>query len=83
MFGDPLLIDKETLSRRRLDRTKNLISIPFGHSCLEKIRVKYRRKTFTMSVVEDRSPVDFSWVEELLGLRKLYYQANSKNFTEE
>ncbi|KAK3230290.1 hypothetical protein Dsin_002171 [Dipteronia sinensis] len=78
VIGVLCLVESGTLKRRRLDTGKLLISVPYGHSCPEFIRMVHGGKQFTVSLMEDRSPVSISWVEDFLGLKKQSILANLK-----
>ncbi|KAK1582963.1 hypothetical protein Q3G72_019814 [Acer saccharum] len=68
VLGDPVLVDVNTLQRRRLDKGRVLVLLPFGCRCPEKLEVVVDRKSLTVSVEQERSPVEIQWLEEQLGL---------------
>ncbi|KAK1577399.1 hypothetical protein Q3G72_021458 [Acer saccharum] len=72
-IGNPLLVEDDTLSRKRLDRGKFLVLIPVDKSGPWKIRVVTgEASSFMVRLKEDSSPVDFRWLAGVLDLRQSY-----------
>ncbi|KAK3206705.1 hypothetical protein Dsin_020751 [Dipteronia sinensis] len=66
--GEPLMVEEDSLRRRRLDRGRVLILIPVGHKCLDKVKVITGNQKWSISVVEDHSQGSASWILRRLGL---------------
>ncbi|KAK1573084.1 hypothetical protein Q3G72_006436 [Acer saccharum] len=67
-MGKPLLIENDSLGRKRVDRGRVLTLIPFGQICLGKIKLATGNQLFTISAVEDETPVNLGWISRHLGL---------------
>ncbi|KAK3199949.1 hypothetical protein Dsin_023364 [Dipteronia sinensis] len=70
LIGEPVLIEKETLLRDRLDKEKMMILVPQSTNCSCKVKVSGNHRTFVVNVDEERNLVDVQWLESFLGLRK-------------
>ncbi|KAK2638440.1 hypothetical protein Ddye_026235 [Dipteronia dyeriana] len=69
-FGEPVMVDDRTISRRNLMRGRLLVLKPEGKIYPSKIKVVHNQSSIVLHVEKDASPVLDSWVEEFLGLRK-------------
>ncbi|KAK0597186.1 hypothetical protein LWI29_022715 [Acer saccharum] len=54
--GEPLLVDEETLKRKKLDYGKILVLIPYGQSCPDGIKVISGSSSFSVAVWENPVP---------------------------
>ncbi|KAK0572105.1 hypothetical protein LWI29_026222 [Acer saccharum] len=68
LIGEPLLIDEDTVLRRRLDRGKMLVLIPHAKLSSWTVNVKMERAVVAVNLVEDKAPVCFKWLNEFFGL---------------
>ncbi|KAI9162315.1 hypothetical protein LWI28_026039 [Acer negundo] len=59
LVGKVLLIEKDTLLRRRMDRGKMLISLHEDQLCFQKLQVKEGNKVFIVSFEKDPTPTPF------------------------
>ncbi|KAK1555060.1 hypothetical protein Q3G72_021372 [Acer saccharum] len=66
--GETLLIDEATINRSNLAIGRALVLIPFNHSCPKVIKVVTGRRSFSIQVLEEPTPVSYSDILELLGL---------------
>ncbi|KAK3223404.1 hypothetical protein Dsin_010429 [Dipteronia sinensis] len=69
-LGEPLLVEEDTLKRRRLDRAMVLVLMPYSVRCPEKIKVVIGNRPFSVLSMEDQAPVNFTWLSRWLGLVK-------------
>ncbi|KAK1583841.1 hypothetical protein Q3G72_027518 [Acer saccharum] len=65
---EPLLIDDNTLFKRRLFKGRLLILIRHGNSCPKYISINDGRDSFWLLVEEERTPVELRWIENFLDL---------------
>ncbi|KAK1552750.1 hypothetical protein Q3G72_022891 [Acer saccharum] len=68
IIGEPLVIEEDTKQRKRLDKGRLMVLIPFGHQVPNKINVVEGENVFSVVVEEDLSPVNKSWLVGSLGL---------------
>lgn len=66
--GEPLLIDDDTLFKRRFHKERMLVLIKHGSSYPKYINVNGGRGSFRLMVEEDVSPVELQWIESFLEL---------------
>ena len=71
-----LWLRKILSSEKRLDRGKVLMSIPFDQVCPSSIKVVYNGSSFNVKISEDKSPVEVTWVNQFLGLKREGVQSN-------
>ncbi|KAK1571163.1 hypothetical protein Q3G72_012814 [Acer saccharum] len=64
LIGEPLLIDEDTVLRRRLDKGKMLVLIPHAKLSSWTVNVKMERAVVAVNLVEDKAPVCFKWLNE-------------------
>ncbi|KAK1577752.1 hypothetical protein Q3G72_024490 [Acer saccharum] len=66
--GEPLLVDEETLKRKKLDYGKILVLIPYGQSCPDGIKVISGSSSFSVAVWENPVPVNSEWISKWQGV---------------
>ncbi|KAK2654467.1 hypothetical protein Ddye_014323 [Dipteronia dyeriana] len=82
-FGEPLVIDKDTLNRDRFDRGRMLVLVPKSKSCSCKVRVHSGKKPFMLEVEEEVTSVEIRWIDNFLELVKTQVQGGRRPMTEE
>ncbi|KAK3229395.1 hypothetical protein Dsin_001276 [Dipteronia sinensis] len=68
VLGVPLLIEEDTLKKKRLGKGKVLVLFPFESKCSEKIKVVEHSRSFELTIVRDDSKVDYDWIRSHLSL---------------
>ncbi|KAK3199260.1 hypothetical protein Dsin_022675 [Dipteronia sinensis] len=68
-LGDFLYSEDDTLQRRRLDRGRILIAMPGDQPCPKKVKVVEGSWSCWVAIEMDETPVEFSWLVEVLGLK--------------
>lgn len=53
--------------------------IPYENQCLHKIKVDEDMGSFVVNVEEEEIPVNYSWLEQVLGLEKVNAQMKVKS----
>ncbi|KAK3219523.1 hypothetical protein Dsin_013493 [Dipteronia sinensis] len=72
LLGEPLLVEEDTLFKKRFDRGRVLVLIPLNQSCPNKIKVTVGNGSFCVKISEVSSLVDSlasshnSWLERIL-----------------
>ncbi|KAK1559313.1 hypothetical protein Q3G72_013129 [Acer saccharum] len=78
LFGDPILVDEDTLFKKRLEKGRMLVLIPYCQSCPNKIKVSVGNDnnnvlvegaSFPVKLNEDLAPADAQWLVKVLGLK--------------
>ena len=64
-FGKPLMVEEETVNKRRFDRGKVLLLITKNQSCPAEIKVSAGKGSFHVKINEDSTPVDCNWVASI------------------
>ncbi|KAK1560460.1 hypothetical protein Q3G72_026894 [Acer saccharum] len=65
-----VLVDEDTLLRKRLDMARILLLVSPNKVHPEKIKVVYGRRNFYVTVETEPSPRDSLWIEDILGLNQ-------------
>ncbi|KAI9185837.1 hypothetical protein LWI28_011181 [Acer negundo] len=68
--GEPLLVEDDTLKRKRLDRGRVLVLLPPSLACPDLIKVITANMSCSISFDEVKSTVDLGWISVILGLDK-------------
>ncbi|KAK3212283.1 hypothetical protein Dsin_016989 [Dipteronia sinensis] len=68
LFGEPLMVDKESCLRRRVDRVRFLAIIQTFRTVPRVVNMVIRKEVFLAAVMEETEPVPYSWLSNLLGL---------------
>ncbi|KAK1567360.1 hypothetical protein Q3G72_011288 [Acer saccharum] len=68
-LGEPLMVDEETLNKKRFDRGRLLALIPPNQVCSSKIKVAVGSDSFCVYASEEPALVDSSWPANVLGLQ--------------
>ena len=68
-MGEVLLIEQDTISRRRMDRGKVLVSLYDDQLVCNKVKVIEGNKSFVVSMEKDSTPADFDWILNVLDLK--------------
>ncbi|KAK1582334.1 hypothetical protein Q3G72_014056 [Acer saccharum] len=68
-LGDPLLLDEDTLRRRRLDRGRMLVALPLDKTVPNKIKSMINGEVVYVALVEDKNPMSSGWINEFLELK--------------
>ncbi|KAK3200233.1 hypothetical protein Dsin_023648 [Dipteronia sinensis] len=71
-LGEPLMMEEDSSVRRRLDRGRMIMLVPFDKLGSCKIQVKTDAASFTVRMEELQAPVDFNWLSNVLGLRSSF-----------
>ncbi|KAK0598633.1 hypothetical protein LWI29_036499 [Acer saccharum] len=69
MLGEPLMVDEDTVQRRRLDKGRILILVQQEASVTTNIRVEVGNGFFMVATKEESIQVDHAWIENFLGLQ--------------
>ena len=78
LIGEPILVDEDTLLKRRFDKGRVLVLIPYNQSCLSKMKVSTVNsknkvlvdgESFLVRLNEDSVMVDIQWMVNVLGLK--------------
>ncbi|KAK0577545.1 hypothetical protein LWI29_034786 [Acer saccharum] len=69
LLGEPVLVEEDTLRKKRLDRGRLLVLLPVDRSCPDKIEVEVGNWSFIVKVGEEESHVDLSLLSKILGLK--------------
>ncbi|KAK1581639.1 hypothetical protein Q3G72_007620 [Acer saccharum] len=70
--GKPLMVDEETLNKKRFDRGRILVLIPLNQVCPCRIKVSVGSGSFCVKISEEPAPVDSSWPASILGLQTVF-----------
>ncbi|KAK1575963.1 hypothetical protein Q3G72_009751 [Acer saccharum] len=76
-LGETVMVEEETLLKKRFDRGRILVLIPLKQSSPDMIRVSAGSGFFNIKISGASLPVDFSWPEKLLGLQAVDTQSCS------
>ncbi|KAK1560187.1 hypothetical protein Q3G72_023350 [Acer saccharum] len=74
VIREPLLVDEETLCRRRLDMGRILILVKQEEVVSAKVKVEVGKGSFSVVVKKEDKKIDGQWIEQYLGLRKIDIQ---------
>ncbi|KAK1548837.1 hypothetical protein Q3G72_023053 [Acer saccharum] len=70
LFGEMLWIDKETLTRKRLDQAKFLALIPHDWHNSFSTKIIMEESSFEVKIEVDPNPVSSSWLNQILDLEE-------------
>ncbi|KAK3227568.1 hypothetical protein Dsin_007430 [Dipteronia sinensis] len=71
-FGELLLVESDTLQRKRMDRAQLLVAINGNRPCPKYVKVATGSRPFLVKVEENSVPVDPAWVGKILDLNFEY-----------
>ncbi|KAK1551104.1 hypothetical protein Q3G72_030259 [Acer saccharum] len=69
VIGEPLLVDEDTISRKRLDKGRILVLVQQQEMVSSKVKVDVGRGSFSVMVKEEETQVCSKWIEQFLGLQ--------------
>ncbi|KAK0602078.1 hypothetical protein LWI29_030135 [Acer saccharum] len=68
--GEPLCVDSKTRDIIFFEKGRVLVLIPHKHTVSVEVKIVGGSRPFVVKLEEDRNPMDFVWVENLLALSK-------------
>ncbi|KAK1589148.1 hypothetical protein Q3G72_030951 [Acer saccharum] len=69
LIGEPLLVDEDTISRKRLDKGRILILLQQQEMVSSLVNVDVGNGSFAVTVKEEATQVCSKWIEQFLGLQ--------------
>ncbi|KAK1578672.1 hypothetical protein Q3G72_032227 [Acer saccharum] len=69
VIGEPLLVDEDTISRKRLDKGRILVLVQQQEMVSSYVKVDVGRGSFSITVKEEETQVCSKWIEQFLGLQ--------------
>ncbi|KAK3221459.1 hypothetical protein Dsin_008484 [Dipteronia sinensis] len=71
IYGEALMVDKNTSKRKRFDKGRVLVLASKRSHCPEYVEIMLDGKLFVVSLKLDEAPVELHWLESQLGLKKV------------
>ncbi|KAK1557082.1 hypothetical protein Q3G72_017559 [Acer saccharum] len=76
VLGVHLMVEDETLKKRRFDKGRLLVLLPFDYKCPAKIKVVQEKCLFLVTFGTFSSSVEYQWVARHVGLKMEEHQAS-------
>ncbi|KAK3220408.1 hypothetical protein Dsin_014378 [Dipteronia sinensis] len=79
VLGVPLLIEEATLLKKRLDRGRILVLLPYEFDCQQKITAVEQSRSFVVQIIAEASTANYGWISRHLGLTSGDHKAYSES----